>query len=74
MESADGGSVSGGAEVTWLLRFWPWHEHLYSIVRPVEVRAGFAREGSFRCRCGHEISGDELFSPDTVMGRYWRAR
>lgn len=47
----------------WLYRLWPWHEHVYSM-------RWNSRE--FECRCGHTISGEELFKPDTMLGRYWR--
>lgn len=60
--------------MTWILRLWPWHEHRYSIVGPVEPRPGFARQADFRCRCGKTITGEQLFAPHTMMGRYWRSR
>jgi len=51
--------------VSWLRRLWPWHEHIYSFR---------FLERNFRCRCGKEISGDELFDADTMLGRHWRER
>jgi hypothetical protein len=49
-------------------RFWDWlfphqHEYCWDMFKQ-----------NFRCRCGDVISGDDLFPPDTMMGRYWRDR
>ena len=53
--------------MSWLLRLWPWHEHLYSLTVGIE-------QEDFHCRCGKTISGEELFRPDTMLGKYWRDR
>lgn len=51
----------------WWLRLWPWHEHTYMLV-------GYNTGDDFTCRCGHAVSGDDLFKPDTMMGKHWRER
>ena len=61
----------------WWRRLYPWHEHTYSIVGPLTIGPGVghdARSKEFACRCGHKISGDDLFAPNSMMGRHWRER
>jgi len=56
--------------MSWLLRLWPWHEHVYC---HSSYEDGILRKiPYFRCRCGATIEGHELFRPDSMMGRYWR--
>lgn len=57
----------------WLLRFWPWHDHVYC-AQSWDSDGQLALVPIFRCRCGDEISGHDLFRPDSMMGKYWRER